>query len=397
MAASREETSWPVRFVFMRVLQVHNQYRSAGGEDMVVRAEAEMLRTAGNEVRQLLTRNSDRSVRAAAHLILAPWNPLSVRRIQREVREFQPDVTHIHNTWFSLSPAVIHGVASEGIPVVVTLHNYRLTCINGLLYRDGRVCEDCVGRRPWSGVRHACYRGSYTASGIAAATLQLHRSLGTFSDEVDRFVVLTEFQRDLMIRAGLPPDSLTIKPNFVPDPGARSHPPSTSNVVLFVGRLAQEKGARVLVDAWSRVGASDLELWIVGDGPEREELSSSLPPRTKLLGAIPRAEVFELMLKARATVVPSQCYEGFPMSVVESMAAGLPVLTSALGPFTEIGERLGENWIVDGRTQNWEDALSILENPNAVDEAGLKTRRVFEESYSPERNLQQLTEIYANV
>jgi hypothetical protein len=183
----------------MKILQIHNKYRQPGGEEGVVATEASLLREGGHEVIQHVAQNPSSAIAATRGLILAPWNPGVARAAQELAEDHRPDIAHVHNTWFVLSPSIYKGLRSAGVPVVLTLHNYRLLCTNGSLFRDGRPCFDCVGTNPWHGVRHRCYRNSAAMSAVAATTIALHRHRGTWDQEVDLFLALTDFARELFI------------------------------------------------------------------------------------------------------------------------------------------------------------------------------------------------------
>ena len=315
----------------MRVLQLHTRHREQGGEDVVVDTEAALLREAGHDVMQFIARNPESAPQAAAALSLAPWNPLMANRLRRVITDFEPDVAHVHNTWFAMSPSVIAVLKKSGVPVVMTLHNYRHVCANARLFRDGRPCEDCVGTSPWQGVRHACYRGSRAQSAIAVSAQSLHRRLGTW-DLVEAFIVLTDFQKDVMVRGGVPSDRIKIKPNPVLDPGPRPAPPSESNAVLYVGRLETPKGIDLLIEVWNKVQPRDLELMVVGDGPLRALVEKATAhANVRLTGEIPHHDVRQAMLTSRVLVSPSRSYETFGLVAVEALSAGLPALVSDLG------------------------------------------------------------------
>ena len=212
----------------MRILQVHNRYRQLGGEDGVVASEADLLRHNGHEVVEHFVSNASSGAGAAAGLAVAPWNPVSARAVRRAVAEHAPDVAHVHNTWFTLSPSVLGALHRSKVPVVMTLHNYRLVCVNALVFRDGHPCTDCVGRSPWPGVRHRCYRDSAPQSAVAAATLSFNRARGTWVDAVDRYIAPSRGLRDTLIAGGLPAERFIVRPHAVADPGPRIRPPSSS-------------------------------------------------------------------------------------------------------------------------------------------------------------------------
>jgi glycosyltransferase involved in cell wall biosynthesis len=277
----------------------------------------------------------------------------------------------------------------------MTLHNYRLVCANGQLFRDGAPCEDCVGASPWHGVQHGCYRDSMVLSVPAAGTIALHDRLRTWSRTVDRFVVLSEFAAERLVRGGLPPDRIELKPNFVADPGPRAAPAAASATVLYVGRLSPEKGVELLVEAWREVGEGPLELVVVGDGPLRERLARRPVARLRLVGQLPAAEVRRQMLAARALVLPSVWYEGQPMAVLEALAAGLPVLGSGIGGVPELLAPLGRDWLAGpGDVASWIAALRALADPGRVEVASARARALYERSFSAATAAQALEGVY---
>ena len=345
---------------------------------------------------QLVEENPQGSIKAAGSLFFSPWNPRAVRRVAAVANSFQPDVAHLHNTWFAMSPAVILSLKRLDIPTVLTLHNYRITCANGLLFRDGGPCEMCVGSHPWHAVKFACYRGSRTQSLFAAATIEVHRRLGSWTEHVNTFIALSEAQRELMIRAGLPSSKLRVKPNFVADPGARVRPPSASKQVVYVGRLSEEKGVQVLLDAWEQVDMPHLELLIVGDGPERSALEARQPPRTRFTGPLRSSEVRSLMLSARALVVPSLWYETMGLVVLEAFSSRLPVIASDVGaPGDIVRKALGPKWIFRaGSVGSLKAALETIASDSWCDAAAAHARRVFEATFSESQAATRLVEIY---
>jgi glycosyltransferase involved in cell wall biosynthesis len=378
----------------MRVLQIHARYRERGGEDRVVAAEAEVLRDAGHEVSLLESQNAERTPRAAAQLAASLWNPISGRRAAREIEDLEPDIVHVHNTWFSLSPAVVAAASRAGIPVVATLHNYRLVCSNGLLFRDGHHCEDCVGSHPWHGVRHRCYRDSYPASLIAAGNIAVQRRLGTWARDADRLLVLSEFARSRLRAAGLPEEKLIVKPNFVSEGPARGGPPSAGSAVVYVGRLSSEKGILPLLEAWSRATKGELELRVIGDGPLWEKALALAGERVRFLGRLPPEDVREELASARALVIPSFS-EGQPLALLEALAARLPVVGSDIGGLSEILARLGPEFLIRaGDIAQWSGALSRLRDDATVDRVGEIARSIYEERFTPRTGLAELERAY---
>jgi len=379
----------------LRILQVHNRYREPGGEDAVVASEAALLRANGHEVIEHFVRNPGGGAGAAARLAVAPWNPASARAIRRVALECAPDVAHVHNTWFTLSPSVLGALHRSKVPVVMTVHNYRLVCLNALVFRDGHPCTDCVGRAPVPGVRHRCYRDSALQSAVAAATLSFNRTRGTWVDAVDRFIAPSHGLRDTLVAGGLPAERFTVRPHAVADAGPRTRPPSISTTVLCVGRVSEEKGVDVLLEAWARARPAGLELVVVGDGPRREELERRAVAGVRFTGRLPHDEVRALMLGARALVFPSVCFEVFPMTLVEAMSAALPVIASAHGGSAEIVGPIGAQWLAEpGRVQSWVDRLANLADADALDTAGACAREIYASQYAPERGVGSLIGAY---
>ena len=379
----------------MRVLQVHNRYRELGGEDVMVGSEAGLLRSAGLEGFQHQVQNPMSDPGAVGALAVSAWNPVAVSTVRRLVGEVRPDVAHVHNTWYSLSPAVVRTLRRAGVPVVMTLHNYRLMCVNAQLFRDGRPCELCVGSHPWRGVAYRCYRDSFLASAAVATSIGVHRALGTWVRDVELFFALTEFARERLLVAGLPPEKVVVKPNFVDDPGERMVGPSGSNRVLYVGRLAREKGVDVLLEAWRRASLSGLELWLVGDGPMRAELEADAPSGVHFAGRVSSDRVRELMLTSRSLTVPSIVYEGQPVVQLEALAAGLPMTVSNLGGVAEtLGDSGAGIQVPAGDPSAWADALDRLTDDDFVEQAGRAARTRYQKYYTPQIALNQLTHHY---
>jgi len=382
----------------MRILLVHNRYRFAGGEDVVVEAEKSMLEDHGHEVSLLEANNAEISgaLTQVATGFTAIYSRIARQRVAAEVARFRPSVMHVHNFLPLLSPSVYYAAHEAGVAVVQTLHNYRLICPNGLLLRKGSVCEQCLGKTaPIPGVLHACYRGSRAATVSVAGMLVLHRTLGTWRTMVDAYIALTEFGREKFIRGGLPPDRLFVKPNFVHS----AAPPGRGDggFALFIGRLSEEKGIRPLLIAWKQLGMS-LPLKIAGDGPLRAEVQAATQgmKNVELLGHVSKHGIAELLRRAHVLIIPSIWYEGFPMAVVEAFSAGVPVIASNLGALGEL--------IDDGRTGlharpgDAEDLGRKVEWLAAHDEERRRmqqaARREFELHYTAERNCEMLLAIY---
>lgn len=250
----------------MKIALVHNYYQQSGGEDQVFGDEVDLLEAHGHHVLRYMAHN-DRLVGMSSLDMTrtAVWNGTAYRELRELLRQERPQIVHFHNTFPYISPAAYYAARAKGVPVVQTLHNYRLLCPNGLFFRDGRPCEDCLGKKaPWPGVVHACYRSNRAASGAVATMLTVHRSRGTWSKMVDVYIALTDFARQKFIEGGIAAEKIEIKPNFIqPDPGPGE---KREGYALFVGRLSPEKGLDTLLAAWERLGRG-FPLKIAGDGP----------------------------------------------------------------------------------------------------------------------------------
>ena len=380
----------------MRILLVHARYLQPGGEDVAFEAESRLLRRMGHQVvvwvdhnRRLLAMPPWRAAMTAI------WSREAVARLRALIRSHRPQVVHVHNTFPVLSPAVYTAAREAGIPVVQTLHNYRLLCPAGVLMRQGRVCEACLGKRvPWPGVLHGCWRGSRLQTAVAAAMLSFHHLRGTWQTDVDVYIALTEFARRKFIQGGLPAEKVAVKPNFLdPDPGPGRH---EGGFALFVGRLAAEKGLPTLLAGWTRL--PHIPLRIVGDGPLRPWLQARLQdPRlqhVRLLGPMSREEVLRLMQEARMLVFPSTWYEGFPMVLVEALATGLPVVASDLGAMPEI---LGEAGLLfpPGQPEALAERVAWLwARPGVQREMQGQARARYLAHYTAQPNYERLMALY---
>lgn len=380
----------------MRILQIHNEYRLRGGEDVQVEMEAEALRGVGHEVVRVTARNPDPAIPSAIALAKAPHNGRAARSALRAALVDPPDVAHVHNTWFQLSPAAFEVLSERGVPTVMTLHNYRLVCMQAFLLRDGRICTECVGSSPLSGVRYRCYRDSLVPSAAAAATIALTRMRKSLRG-VARMIVPSATMQDVFVAAGIEAERIRVVANMVSDPGPRPARPSASRKVLFVGRLSKEKGVDTLIEAWAGLpGGIGLQLEVVGEGPMHEELGRRLPAGVELSGLRSGEQVNEAMLGARALIFPTRGMEPFGRVAVEAFAAGLPVLGARIGGAEEIVAKLGSEWLFSpGDPHGLRGAIEeLVADDDAVDGTGALARQTYERSYAPEASLEQLEAIY---
>lgn len=373
---------------------MHCRYRLAGGEDAVVDRESASLREAGHDVESMVVHNPEGVRGTATALLNAPWNRRAAEQVRSRAVAQQPDVVHVHNTWFALSPAVLPALSDAGFPSVQTVHNHRLLCVNAELFRDGRPCYDCVGRSPWPGVQHRCYRGSATASSSVAVTIQLARRRHVYEGAVDALITPSARARELLIAGGLPPQRLHVVPNSVLDPGPRAAPPSSSTTVLYAGRLVPSKGVDVLLQAWAHARPDGLVLEVAGEGELAAQAQAT--PGVRLLGKLPPARVAQHMRAARAVLVPSVFDEPFGLVAIEAFSTGTPVLASRSGALPELLVAAGnDHWLVE--SGGWDAALLRLVDGYDLDEAGARGRAAYERLWTPQRALERLLDVYASV
>jgi len=381
----------------VKVLLIHNFYLQAGGEDQVFSAEGDLLREHGHTVIHYTAHN--RTIvkqRFLGRMKSVLWNPLSYLHISQLIQKQRPDVAHFHNIFPLISPSAYYAVRSENIPIVQTLHNYRMFCLNGIFFRDQHVCLDCFGKfAPWPGVKHSCYRDSRLASVGMMSTLLFHRLLKTWKTHVDQFIALTEFSRNIFLDGGIPNDRIALKPNFLQvDPGEGS---SAGNYALFVGRLAPEKGIETLLEAWKKIGRR-VPLKIVGDGemaPRLAELTTQLPG-LEYVGPRSQTEVLALMKEALVLVFPSLWYECMPRTIIEAYGVGLPVIASNIGAMKSliIHGRTGLHFTAGDSGDLVEKVLWVKEHTEDLASMRKCARSVFEQYYMADCNYTMLMEIY---
>ena len=379
----------------MKVLQVHNEYIHVGGEDAVVGAEKLLLISRDQQVVQFFVTNEHiNNIIAKCKIgIVASYSKEAKNWLAEKITQNNAEIIHVHNFFPLLTPSIYDACHEARVPVVQTLHNYRIICTGALLMRSGKVCEQCIYGSPYQAVLYGCYRNSRLGSLAVARMIDYHRKRRTWQTKVDRFIALTHFAKDKFIEAGLPAEKISVKPNFYNYSG-EDHRNGARKGALFVGRLSREKGIYTLLEAWQRL---EIPLRIAGDGPLMSEVSQKgVSSIITLLGSIASNQVADEMLKALFLVMPSVWYEGFPMVLVEAFAHGLPVIASRLGSMAEIVE--------DGVTGlhfeagNADDLAAKVkwmhEHPDECRRMGENARKVYEEKYTPERNYEMLMDIY---
>ena len=389
-----------------RVLLVHNHYRSGvpSGENQVVECEGDLLKQKGHQIGEFFRYSdkiSNKGLRGSiAGALSTPWNPFSASRIKKVVSTFKPDVVHIHNTFPLVSPSIFQAIGPRSARVL-TLHNYRLFCAAAIPMRDGDVCTQCIDRRSsLPAIRYGCYRNSWLAALPLAFGVSLHRALGTWTNHVDAFIAITEFQRYLVVKAGLPAELVHVKPNFYSGKSVVIPWKKRMPAVVFAGRLTAEKGVETLVRAWVKWGGSAPELRIIGDGELREPLKylAAKTPNVpiKFLGQLTRTETREEIAQSRLLVLPSEWFETFGLVILEAFASQTPAAVSNIGPLSTI-VRQGKNGVVfpPGDPQSLLNAIQAAWNKEGeLELMASGARHTFESLYTEDINYELLMDIY---
>ena len=326
------------------------------------------------------------------------WNPAAGRRFRRQLEAVKPDVVHIHNTWFSLTPSVAYEARRAGVPVVMTLHNYRLSCPSGQFFRNGSECTDCLRGSVFNGLRHRCYQHSFAASAFAAANTGIHRQLDTWVKNVDLFLCLSDFAKAIFVEAGIPEEKLHIRHNCIADPGERPVPASKSQQLAYFGRLGSEKGVRGLLEAWRLARLEGIELLVVGEGPEREALKAMRVPGVSITGPFDHQAVLEALCSVRCLLLPSLWFEGEPMIVVEALAAGTPVLASSVGGIPELLGHGSAGWLTKaGDVGAWKRSLENLSHNSDIDAKSRAARDRYLTCHTQSAGLKSLVDNYVSL
>jgi glycosyltransferase involved in cell wall biosynthesis len=373
----------------VRILILHSRYRSGpvSGENRVVEDEARLLTEAGHEV-DLFTPELGQPSGLGMVLagVGAVWSSEAAAEVKRRIKERQPDIVHCHNLFPALSPAVLR--ATDGIPLVVTLHNYRFLCLPATLFRDGKICEDCIGRVPWPGILHSCYQDSKAASSALASSLVLHKAVRTF-ERIRLYIAISDFVRRKHVEGGFSTDQMVVKPHFAWAAEPREGP---GDYFIYLGRLSIEKGVAQLVDAWRSIRT---KLLIIGDGPEASRLRAAAPNSVEFRGAVQPDELPALLRGARAAVLPSRWHEGAGRVVQEAYAAGVPVLASRAGGLPEIvqDEVTGLVLPIDDPGAWIRGAERLLDATESI-RMGRAGREIWSTRYSPTQGLANLEGVY---
>ncbi|MBF0454242.1 MAG: glycosyltransferase family 4 protein [Magnetococcales bacterium] len=392
----------------MKILLVHNYYGSAApsGENSVYEAEVALLRQHGHQVIEWTRHSDDLRNRGLFGLlkggVITPWNQAVRQEIRQLIEQERPEIMHVHNTFPLISPAIFHAASGSQTATVLTLHNYRIFCASGILMRDGKPCHLCLEQQsPWMGLYHGCYRNSRLATLPMAVSIAVHRRMDTWNRQLDHLITLTHFQADIMAKAGVKRELIRVKPHFLVKPPQPVPWSLRTGHVVFVGRLSQEKGVHLLLRSWEIWGKSAPELVLIGDGPDRTALENQvkkvgLTDKITFLGQLPHAEAQKRVGQARLLILPSLCYEGFPMVLCEAFALGVPVAASNHGAMTSLIEdgKIGALFKPDCALELESRVRALWRSQKKLATMGKNARTEFEDHYAEKSNYSFLMAIY---
>lgn len=379
----------------MRILFIHNKYRQYGGEDVAVELETSLLKQRGHEV-QLLLFSNDETAGALRSGINAIYNRAAAKKVQEVIQQFKPQIIHVHNWFFAASPSIFFAARKEGVPVIMTIHNYRFICANALLLRNEQPCELCVKKTwPADGIRYKCYRNSASQSAMVTTVTSIHKTMGTWQKKVDNYIVLTPFAKSRLVGSSFKVDAekLIIKPNFIPDPGQGNQ--AREDFFLFAGRLSIDKGVHVLAKAFSQ---TTLKLVIAGDGPEKDMLQQLYASASNITfaGKRNRSELLDMMKRCKAVIFPSLWYEGLPFVILEALATGTPVIASRLGNMAElITHGVNGFHFTPGNATELQNAVETMDKGGPqVEQLYGNARQTYLEQYHPDIHYKSILSIY---
>jgi glycosyltransferase involved in cell wall biosynthesis len=384
----------------MRILIVHNHYGdyAQGGEANVMEAEARLLSEHGHTVVKYERANAE--IEKGGILVKANvarnvvWSESAYDAIHSVILKFRPDLMHVHNYWLLLTPAIFSAAKRNGVATVLTLHNYRLVCPGGQFLRDNKPCELCLGGRPWRVLAYRCYPGGSMLKSCLSLRLYIEtRKRKYLASLVDAYIALSDFGRNKFVQGGLPGERIYVKPNFMDDPCRESQVPPPGKGAIFVGRISPEKGFGTLIKAWQGL---NYPLTVVGGGPLAERGRRLASVSVRFTGQIPQNDAIELCRQAALFVFPSECYEGFPLSLLEAMALGRAIVASDLGSRREMIEHgvSGLLFEAGNATDLREKVMTLIENPGLRTSLGNAARRVYQDRYTAESNYEMLIDIY---
>lgn len=382
----------------MKILVVHNHYLEKGGEDEVVYSEINLLKKFGHKVNFYERSNTEiNGISLFKKLCFFTkdiiWSDETYGEIKDLIKKERPDIAHIHNIFFLISPSIYYALSEENIPIVQSLHNYRFICSNGLFYKDGKICEKCVNNHFWPAVVNRCWRNSFFLTLLVTRVLKTHYK--TFRGKINTYITMSEFSKNKFVEAGLPKEKIYIKPNFI-DLQIKERK-NVKDYALFVGRLADYKGLDTLISSYREI-RNNFPLKIIGDGPLLKDMQAKIRKTNniELLGRLPYDRTIKYIRNSAFVIFPSECYENMPRVIIESFACGIPVIASNIGPIKEIiQEGLTGLFFDYGDSKDLSIKIKyLMENKNLISKMGENACKIYEKKFSPEVNYSILMDIY---
>ena len=383
------------------ILIVHNYYQIPGGEDTVVANEKKMLENHGHKVILYTRNNIELKQMSKLRKLFLPvttvFNPRTYKEIKKLIRQENIEIVHVHNTLNLISPAVYYAARTMKVPVVQTVHNFRLLCPGATFYREGHVCEDCIEHGLCCAIKHKCYRGSRMQTLVCVISTWLHRMIGIYGKI--NYICLTEFNKEkLLSLKQIKPEQIFVKPNFVESRGDFIPEKKRQNQFVFVGRLEKLKGIDLLFEAWKLMREKAPKLIICGTGPMENWCKDFIKKHRlniEMRGFVPNKEALKIIAQSKALVLPTQCYEGFPMSIVEAFSVGTPVICSDLGNSGSTVEEGITGYKFD--CKSIESIIKAIEKAKGTPLNRHRIKKLYEAKYSENANYKILYNIYADI
>lgn len=382
----------------MRILQIHNSYKQAGGEDTVVEEEARLLKAKGHEVHQLIKSNDQiGSLKSKIDLLFSThYNHTASREIRQVIKDIKPEIVHVHNFFPLFSPAIFTTIQELGLPSILTLHNYRIIHPNGLLLHKGKIDERGLRGSVYGCVKDRVYRNSFFQTAVVAHMIDYHRRKGTWQNKVTGFITLSNFAKEKYVEWGLPEFKICVKPNFVTEDLSKEPIPADLRTdFIYIGRISEEKGISQLINYWQHHQSQTLH--IIGVGPLYDDLRKQSKQDSNIIwhGKRTRPEVVAQLRKVKALIFPSLCYENFPMTILEAFANGIPVLTNNIGSHATI---------VEDQKNGLHFDLNSSKTVSIAIESAVSERRneqmshlaydSFKKKYSADKNYEEIMSVY---
>ena len=387
------------------ILIVHNYYQIPGGEDTVVANEKKMLEEHGHKVVLYSRNNSELKGMAKLQKLMLPlttvFNPRTYNDIKRLIKTEQIDIVHVHNTLNLISPAVYYAARTMKVPVVQTVHNFRLLCPGATLYRGEHICEDCVSKGLMCAVRHNCYRNSKLQTLACVISTKIHRMTGIYGKI--NYICLTEFNKEKLHELKqIKADKVFVKPNFVEAPMDEivSYE-KRDNQFIFAGRLDKLKGIDLLFEAWKQMGIAAPKLVVCGNGPMEEWCRKFLADHPncniEMRGLVSNKEAKKVIANSKVLILPTQWYEGFPMTIVEAFSSGVPVIVGDIG---NVGSLIEDG--VNGVKFKYDSADSLIQAVELFEQLpreilGENAYMTYRRNYAQDSNYKLLNRIYLSI